>query len=164
MLHEEKFKQSLVTNKAFMAKRIFDLHLLILKQAEQVYQTKEMIFPVAVSSTLLFLASVKSASLAQTAKALGQPHQLIAQRIKTLLKLKLIVSSPDKNDKRRTLYKLTKLGKSQHALLDEYCLEAEVAFNDLSNELGIDLHHLLNRTYESLETKTFAQRFPSYQE
>jgi hypothetical protein len=58
--------------KAFMEKRVFDLFLLILKQAEEVYQNKGMLFPVIVSSTILFLASVKSASLSQTAKALGK--------------------------------------------------------------------------------------------
>jgi DNA-binding MarR family transcriptional regulator len=164
MNHEKEFKSSISVNKAFMAKRVFDLYLLILKQAEEVYQNKGMLFPVIVSSTILFLASVKSASLSQTAKALGQPHQLIAQRIKILLKLKMISSSPDINDKRRTLYKLTGLGKKQGALLDDYCLEAAVAFNDLSGELGLDLHQLLNQACEALEQKSFAQRFPSHKE
>lgn len=164
MLYEDKFRKSISTNKAFLAKRVFDLHLLILKQAEQVYQSKGMIFPVAVSSTILFFASVKSTSLAQIAKALGQPHQLISQRIKILLKLNMIVSSPDKKDKRRTLYKLTNLGKKHASLLDDYCIEAEIAFNDLSEELGIDLHQLLNKTCEALEKKPFAHRFPSYME
>jgi DNA-binding MarR family transcriptional regulator len=161
MNQEEKFRQSLTVNKAFMSKRLFDLHLLIQKQAVEIYQAKGMIFPITVSSTILFIASVNGATLTQSAKALGLPHQLIAQRMKILLKLKLVTSSPDSNDKRRTLYKLTKVGKEQLVLLDGYCSEAAIAFNDLSTELELDLHQVISQACEALEAKTFAQRFPS---
>jgi hypothetical protein len=39
---------------------------------------------------LLFLSSIEQASLTQIARTLGHPHQLIAQRVKILLKLKSI--------------------------------------------------------------------------
>jgi DNA-binding MarR family transcriptional regulator len=164
MLQEEQFKNDISVNKAFMAKRVFDLHLLILKQAEEVYIRKEIVFPVAVSSVVLFLSSVDHASLAKISRALGQPHQLIAQRTKVLLKLGLIEGQQDPDDKRRTLYKLTQQGKEQSLLLNEYCIEAADAFNHLSEELGVDLHQLLDKAYKALETYSFAKRFPSYVE
>lgn len=161
---EEQFRKDISKNEAFMAKRVFDLHLLILKQAEEVYSNKGICFPVAVSSVMLFLSSIDAASLAQISRAMGQPHQLIAQRIKILLKLALIEGQQDKNDKRRTLYKLTPLGKEQGQLLDEYCIEAAQAFNHLSAELDVDLHDILDKACKALEMTSFAQRFPSFKE
>lgn len=162
MSRENEFKKSISNNRAFLAKRVFDLHLLIIKQAEEVYIEMGMIFPVAVSSVVLFLTHAKQASLSEISKALDQPHQLIAQRVKTLLKLGIIECEKDKTDKRKTLYQFTLLGIEQSELQKIYNLEAEVAFNDLSSELGIDFHQLLNRACESLESKSFAKRFPSY--
>jgi DNA-binding MarR family transcriptional regulator len=162
MSYEEEFRKGLSVNKAFMAKRVFDLHLLILKQAEQVYTDRGIVFPVSVSSTVLFIASVKGASLAAIARALGHPHQLIAQRVKTLLKLGLVIGRQDSHDKRRTFYKLTKAGQKQSELLNDYCTEAAIAFNHLSAELGVDLHQLLDRACTALDANSFAKRFPSY--
>jgi hypothetical protein len=78
MKTEKRFRQHLSVNKVFLAKSVFDLHLLILKQAEEVYEIKGIVFPVAVSSVVLFLCSTQQASLTQIARALGHPHQLIA--------------------------------------------------------------------------------------
>ena len=162
MTRESEFKNSISENRAFLAKRVFDLHLIIINQAEDVYSKMGMIFPVTVSSVVLFLTSAKQASLSDISKALGQPHQLISQRVKVLLKLGLIEGYQDENDKRRTLYQFTTDGKLQSELLETYCVEAEIAFNDLSEELGLDFHQLLNRACESLEKNSFANRFPSY--
>lgn len=164
MSRESEFKQSMEQNRAFTAKRVFDLHLLILKQAEDVYVSRGMIFPVAVSSVILFLSTAKRASLTEISKALGQPHQLIAQRVKILVKLALISGVQDPDDKRRTVYEFTEAGLSQRDLLIDYCSEAEVAFGDLSNELGVDLHEVLDKACKALENKSFAVRFPSYGE
>lgn len=164
MTRESEFKKSISQNRAFLAKRVFDLHLIIIEQAEDVYSKMGMIFPVTVSSVVLFLTTAKQASLSDISKALGQPHQLIAQRVKTLLKLGLIEGCQDENDKRKTLYHFTTKGKEQSELLDTYCIEAEIAFNDLSKELGLDFHQLLDRACKSLEETSFADRFPSYGE
>jgi len=56
MSHEENFRQDMAVNEAFMEKRVLDLHLLIIKQASYVYQDRGIVFPVAVSSTMLFLS------------------------------------------------------------------------------------------------------------
>lgn len=154
-----KFAQSLKHNRAFTAKLLFDLHLLITEQAADVYRDMGIIFPVSVSSTVLYLNSVEQASLTQIAKALSQPHQLISQRIKTLLKLDLLVKSSDKVDKRRTFYSLSSVGKQQGKLLKEYCYGAEVAFNNISEEIGVDLHELLNQSIDSLHKNSFSNRW-----
>lgn len=161
MNHEESFNAEIAVNAAFLSKRVYDFHLLINKQADKVYKNKGIIFPVATSSTVLFLSTIDSASLAQIARALDHPHQLIAQRVKALLKLELIEGTQDSKDKRRTLYHLTQTGLIQSQLLNDYCKEAADAFNSLSKEVGVDLHVTLNKACTALERTPFSERFPS---
>lgn len=161
MNNELQFLKELNINEAFLAKSVFNLHLLIQKQADDVYAAKGLEFPVVVSSTLLFLSSVNKASVTQIAKALDHTHQLAAQRIKILLKLSLIEITEDSKDKRATFYKLTKKGVKQSEVLNNYCLEATIAFNSLSDELGINLQATLNNAIQALNKKTLSERFPS---
>ena len=54
--------------------------------------------------------------------------------------------------------------KKQNFLLQEKNKESEARVNDLSDELGVDLHQLLNQACEALEQKSFALRFPTDKE
>lgn len=160
MNSSKNFKKDLQSNYAFLAKTVFDLHCLIQKQSDELYLEKEMGFPVLVSSTLLFLSSYGSASLVEIGKALNHSHQLVAQRIKILLKLNLIQGTLDPKDKRRTLYTLTEEGQDKSKVLHLYCIDASAAFQDVSDELGVDIQKLFNNIIVALKNKTFGERFP----
>ena len=163
MNKEHNFRVELAADPAFTAKMAYDFAMLVGRQAESVYQSMGIAFPVTVSSTVLYLTKVKASSLAEIARALDHPHQLIAQRLKTLLKLELIESKPDPSDRRRTEYRLTKKGKSQGKHLQKYCSEADGIFSDLSTELGVDLLAALRNAHAALQDVPLSRRFTSKQ-
>ncbi|TPH13975.1 MarR family winged helix-turn-helix transcriptional regulator [Litorilituus lipolyticus] len=164
MTKESRFSNQIKSNYAFLAKSVFDLHCLIQNQSEELYVEKEMGFPVWASSALMFLASVKRASIMQISQALNLSHQLASQRIKIMLKLELVEGIKDDDDKRRTLYHLTSKGQEKSAVLDLYCKDAAQAFQDLSNEVGVDIQQVLNSAITALQAKSFNNRFPQNQQ
>lgn len=159
MNNDEDFRAELAADAAFTAKMALDFALLVSRQAESVYERKGITFPVTVSSTVLYLTGVNTASLVEIARALGHPHQLIAQRLKILLKLELIKCAPDPNDRRRTVYSLTKEGSRQSVRLRKYCGEAAKVFSDLSDEIGVDLLSALGAAVSSLQQTPLSRRF-----
>lgn len=154
----ENFQAALATDSAFTGKLALDLAYLIEAQAEDVYVQRDIIFPVIASSTMLFMDSVASASLLEIAKVLGHPHQLVAQRIKALLNLKLLKAKGDAGDKRRTLYSLTPAGRIQAQRLKDYCSDASSVFSALSAELGVDLQHVLRNACANLKQIPLGKR------
>jgi DNA-binding MarR family transcriptional regulator len=146
---------------AFTPKAALDFAFLIEKQAEQVYGRFDIRFPVITSSTMHFIGLTKEASLADVAKALEIPHQLASQRIKLLLELEMIQSRADEQDKRRTLYSLTKLGKRQYILLEKYLESAEQVFQKLNEALGINLLDCLQEAKRAFIDSSLNERILS---
>ena len=161
MSTEDKFSNQLKSDNAFLAKTVFDLHRLIQEQSNELYLEKDMGFPVAVSSTLLFMSQQPHVSTMQVATALNITHQLVSQRIKVLLKLGLIEGNTDGNDRRKTFYSLTSRGQQKVQVLNLYCLDAASAFSDLSDEVGVDLQKVLNAAINALHRTPFGKRFPT---
>lgn len=159
MPEPRKFREALEADAAFTGKMALDFAFLIAAQAEEVYKRKGICFPVTVSSTLLYLSRVNAASLLEISTALNHQHQLVAQRIKILLKLALIEASADPMDKRRTLYRLTKEGKHQGEILQDYCKEAADVFVDLSSEVGVNLLETLHQASVALQRNPLLERF-----
>ena len=161
MTKQDNFKAELAASPAFTAKMALDFAMLVSRQAESVYQSMGISFPVTASSTVLYLTQVRAASLAEIARVLGHPHQLIAQRLKTLRKLELIESKPDRSDRRRTAHHLTKKGKTHGKRLQKYCSEADRIFSDLSDEIGVDLLSALRNAHATLQDLPLSRRFKS---
>lgn len=162
MTKESHFSNQIRSNYAFMAKSVFDLHCLIQNQSEALYTEKEMGFPVFSSSALMFLSSVESASIMQISQGLNLSHQLASQRLKIMLKLALVEGIKDDTDKRRTLYHLTPKGREKSEILNLYCLDAAQAFKNLSDEIGVDIQHVLNSAITALQNQSFGKRFPEH--
>ncbi|MFC7049405.1 MarR family winged helix-turn-helix transcriptional regulator [Emcibacter nanhaiensis] len=155
----QQFKKELDRDPAFTGKMALDFAMLISRQAETVYEDRGIEFPVIVSSTLLCLAEVGSASLVEIARTLDHPHQLVAQRVKTMAKLDLITSAPDPDDRRRTIFRLTPKGWQQANLLKDYRRDAALVFSALSEEVSADLLALLHQAVTALKDKPLADRF-----
>lgn len=155
----DNFEDRIAHNSAFLGKTAHDFALLILRQAESVYGRYGISFPVSVSSTVLYLSEARSASLLDIARGLDHPHQLIAQRIKILLKHDLVVGEKDPDDQRRTLYKLTVEGQKQAERLAAYCRDAAVVFDTLSNEVGGRLQAMIQQASDALKATPMAARF-----
>lgn len=145
--------------KAYTAKKLLDLAYLILDQVAQVYSQKGMIFPVICSSTLMCLSKRGPASVTEIARVLKHPHQTVAQHLKTLTRLGIVEKRADENDKRRTEYILTTLGKGQAERLDNYNLQAADVFQTLDGDIEVDLGAILDVGTEALNRRTMTDRF-----
>ena len=92
---------------------------------------------------------------------LNLPHQLIAKRVKKLLKHKLIKKTADLKDKRRTFLKLTKKGKEQSILLQECMNDMAIVYKEMYQEIGCDLPKYLTFAINALNEKSILERFES---
>lgn len=114
--------------------------------------------PIRTYSVLLYLLEHGPASLTEMAQMDGQSHQLLASRMKTLQKLRLIERFADAADARRRAYKLTRAGKAEalavKADISNHARVIEVLFA----ETGVDLVAALDATLEALRIKPLQDR------
>ncbi|TPH13980.1 hypothetical protein [Litorilituus lipolyticus] len=144
--------------RGFTPKLALDFSSLIEKQAKPVYERMGLMIPVITSSTVVFFIEHKTASLLDIARYLDIPHQLASQRVKALLKRNVICAYKDTSDKRKTNYQLTEFGIEQGNILMDYLDKADFVFEELNNELGLDLKSLLTLLNKSFEITTLEQR------
>ena len=150
--------------KAYLGKHAQDLILKSSQQVLEVYQHRGIIIPVVVSSTMQFLNRQDGASLADIARALSLPHQLVAQRIDKLRKLDLVEGRADKTDRRRTEYHLNDEGRDQAQRLRQCMEDMAHIYGDLYKEIECDLAQKLLDGIQALERtpllKRFEEKFP----
>lgn len=146
-------------HKAYLGKQLQDLLSICHQQMQKVYESKGLVIPVEGSSTLQVLEPKACLALADIARILEQPHQLVAQRIRKLVALGLVKSQQDPNDGRRTEYVLTNLGKVQWQLLDSLMQESIHVNESLYEDAGTDLSAALNAVTTCLQERSFLQRF-----
>lgn len=80
------FANTEILRKAYLGKHAQNLLFLSSGQVADVYLDRGITIPVRLSSTLQFISQQSGASLADIARALEIPHQLISQRTEKLLK------------------------------------------------------------------------------
>jgi len=153
------FINSEILQKAYLGKHAHDLLLKSSDQVAEVYKARGILIPVVVSSTMQFLSRRDNASLADISRALGLPHQLVAQRIQKLDRLGLVEKHPDPFDGRRFEYCLTDLGRDQASRLTRCMEDTAVIYNELYDEIGYDLAQLLLDAVQALERKPLITRF-----
>ena len=124
---------------AFVANTLERLASLIVEQGDVLLRDAELDFPSRAASTVLLLGERARISAADLVKALGQPHQLVTQRVDLLIKLGIVSRADDSGDARRRILVLTSKGKRQFERLKPCLAHAEAAFAALSAEIGCDL-------------------------
>jgi DNA-binding MarR family transcriptional regulator len=149
----------MIFHEAYLGKRLQDLLTLSHQQMQSVYEKRGLIISVEGSSTLQVLKPGTKLALADLARILEQPHQLVAQRIQKLVRLDLVIKQPDPLDGRRTEYVLTTHGEQQWQLLNSLMIEGIEVNRGLFNEIGIDLLAGLDAAISALNTRSFAERF-----
>lgn len=153
-----KIKNVETERRGFTPKLALDFASLIEKQAKPVYERMGLIIPVITSSTVVALMEHETLSLLDIARYLEVPHQLASQRVKALLKLNVISAFKDSSDKRKTNYQLTEIGIEQGNILMDYLNQADLVFEELNKELGLDLKSFLTQLNKSFEATTLEQR------
>lgn len=142
---------------SFIGKQAEDLSQLIREQIKPIYDCLGIVVPVKSCSIIHYLHEYKSLSVTDLAKHLKQSHQLVKQKLPKLQILGLIESQGDKNDKRRTTYHLTEAGLEQAQLLSENSLTT--VYQHLSDEIGANLHQVLDNAINGLKQKDLLTRF-----
>lgn len=153
------FINSETIRKAYLGKHAQRLLFLSSEQVADVYKDRGICIPVSLSSTLQVIAQGKGMSLADIARALDIPHQLVSQRTEKLLKLDLIIKQADPNDGRRSEYHLTKLGDAQAKLLKQCMEDTALIYGDLYDEIECDLAQALLDAIHALERTSLRHRF-----
>ncbi|MDZ3833762.1 MAG: MarR family winged helix-turn-helix transcriptional regulator [Sphingopyxis sp.] len=133
------------------------LSLRIEEQTRDVFRAADIVVPVRSVSLLTALVKVGEASPADLARALGHSHQLVVQKLPTLLKLGLISQHPDPQDARRKLLRPTGKGQDQLARIEECSISIAAAYRTLAEETG-DLHAVILETIKALEERPLKER------
>lgn len=144
-------------SKSFIGKQADDLSNLIREQIRPIYESLGIVVPVKSCSVIHYLNKFDDLSVTDLAKHLKQSHQLVKQKLPKLQNLGLIEQRDDDNDKRRSTYHLTAEGKQQAKLLNENSLIS--VYQNLSDEVGADLHKVLNKAIKGLKQKDLLTRF-----
>ncbi|MFK7842702.1 MAG: hypothetical protein AB8B54_10590 [Sphingorhabdus sp.] len=155
------FYEELSLGKAFVGARALRLTDQIGRQGDAFFQNAGLMTPSRATSTILFIAHNGPSSLVEIARALGEQHQLTAQRTTLLEGLSIIKRKPDPNDQRRKTFHLTKRGMAEVSLIEERCRKAIGVFDDLNQELGFDLGAMLDAAEQALSRRPMIERLNS---
>ncbi|GAA4356152.1 winged helix DNA-binding protein [Kangiella marina] len=148
-----------INGKALLGKRAEDLSNLIEEQSQPIFDSLGIIVPIKSCSTLLSLFELQQASVTDLARQLDQSHQLVKQKLPKLLKLEVIQQSPDKEDKRRTLYSLTPEGLVQSKKIKEYLKQSEKLVNSISQDIGVDIFDAIDNAIKAIKERSLLERF-----
>jgi DNA-binding MarR family transcriptional regulator len=143
---------------AFVAVALERLAGVIMEQGEAFLRDGGVEFPPRAASTILLLGEHGPMSVADLAKRLDQPHQLVTQRVDLLLALRLVDRSDDPHDARRKVLRLTAKGRAQLSRLNERLAVANEAFAGLFGEIGCPLHDVALRAIAALNRSSLVER------
>ena len=143
---------------AFVGNRLQRLVDTISEQGDALLDAQGLKFRAAACSTVLLLHQAGELTTADIGRALGQPHQLVAQRAQALTRQGLIVRVSDSEDGRRKLLVLTEKGRRQAALLEKLLADSAVAFAHLQQQLELDLFAIADQVQAALALQPLSAR------
>ena len=146
---------------AFVGNILRRLADMIAEQGEQLLRDAGIDFPSRSVSTVMMIGEKGKISAADIATALGQPHQLVTQRIELLLDIKIVKRISDPKDGRRKILILTAKGTAQFKRLQARLAAADRAFETLFKDIDCDLIAATERAMAALTDNTILQRVQS---
>lgn len=146
---------------AFVASQLEHLAELIVMQGEAILADAGVEFPSRAVSAMLLIGERGQISAADIADALGQPHQLVTQRIELLIEAGVVDRAPDPEDGRRKILQLTDKGSLQFGRLKLRLDEADKAFAALFKEIDCDLSAMCRRAVDALGQSPLLERVKS---
>ena len=149
-----------LTNTSYLGRLAERLSALIEDQTEDLFERHGIVIPVRSCSLLEATAKLGPASTADLANALGQSHQLIAQKTPKLMKLRLISQSKDASDARRKVFRVTKKGEAQLQALADCTALLHQAYSELFSEVG-DVARVIRDATAALEDRPIIARIDS---
>ncbi len=145
---------------AFLGLQLYRLLGVIDGQGNEVLKQSDFPYPSRIASTYVVLMRDGPSSLTQIGKRLGMPHQLVAQRAKLMQTEGLVEYVPDPTDGRRTFLQLTAKGKAEAKKLTATFEQVSAVYEDVFEEIGVDLFDAMLKFRSALERASIAQRRP----
>jgi len=97
-------------------------------------------------------------SISDLAQRLELSHQLASQRVKWLVAERFAAIVSGTEDRRTRIVSLTRAGRGQAEKLQQFLPTIQVAYTDLFDELGLDLHDATIRASAALADRSLATR------
>lgn len=144
--------------RVFLTTAMDQLSALIMEQGQQTLREAGVDFSIRAAPIVLLLTKKGPLAAADVAKALNQPHQLVAQRLDALVDLKIIARVSDPGDARRKLLKITPKGRTQLIRLKDTLDLIEVAYEQVFEKIGCDLAAKVLEAAEALTREPFPDR------
>ncbi len=142
----------------FIGLQLYQLLSVINAQGNRILENVELGIPSRIASSLMLFKMNGPLSVTQLGSMLNMSHQLMAHRIKALKDLELITEVADPKDKRRTLYRLTEKGEAISINLEEVIQKASSAYEDLYEEIGVNVYEALIKARKALLKKPLSER------
>lgn len=142
---------------AFIGRQSEALSDLIQDQSQTVFDLAGITIPVKSCSLMIAIKTMGPVSATDLAEALSRSHQVLLQKTPRLIKLDLIESRPDPENRRRKLFEATALGTEQLERLQDLLPRIEAAYEALAAEVG-DIAGVLKAALTALETTELRTR------
>ena len=131
--------EPLDTRGAFLGRHLENLSQLIENQSKEVFQRAGILVPVKSCKAFMTIGDQGGISSADIAREIQISHQLLKQKLTTLVKRSLVHSQEDPLDKRKRLLTLTVEGEKQYSTLQRLLPRFEQAYKVLYEDVGFDL-------------------------
>jgi DNA-binding MarR family transcriptional regulator len=142
----------------FLANQLHRLVEMIVEQGDDLLIGAGLSLPSRAVSSVLLIGERGPISVADIAKELEQPHQLVTQRIEMLIELGLLNRIDDPTDGRRKILELTRKGKKELRSLETCLRDTERVFLGLYQEIECDLSAVTLRAMKVLSSKSIVDR------
>jgi len=139
--------------------RMDQLFTLLYDQMEDGLKARGLTLRGYVTGTVQTLFHAGPKSVSDLSSEMKLSHQLATQRVKYLVDQGFAQIDPDPDDKRRKLVSLTDEGQLEAEKLQAFLPELMAAYDDLFDEIGVDMHQAVLDATKSLEARPLVQRF-----
>jgi DNA-binding MarR family transcriptional regulator len=146
------------TGPAFLARRLRQLADQITLQGEVFLADLDISVSAKFVSVIHLLHCRGGISITEIASELGLSHQLCAQRITALKNQGLLVDHRDPSDRRKLQLQLSPQGLVVATQLVDAMGIAEQAYEDLFDEIGVDLFAATSRALSGLKRRPLIAR------
>ena len=143
---------------AFVSHWLNTLTDLIADQGEEMLRDAGITVPSRAVSIVLIAGERGEISAADVAQVLGQPHQLVTQRVDLLVKLGMLERAIDPKDKRRKILRLTSVGTEQFSQLVKRMEQVSAVFTALFEEIECDLADMSRKAADALGRSSLLAR------
>ncbi len=153
-----KYEQVDSLGSSFLGLQLHQLLSIINSQGDVLLQQQNIDIPSRTASTIMLIKNNDSMSVTELGAALDMSHQLVGHRIKLLKSKEIITEIKDRKDKRKSVLVLTESGKMVAQYLENIIRQVEKAYEDLFEELGVNVFEIIKKAKKALSNKTILQR------